>query len=238
MEQLNDIVGKNLKIYQDDEFFKFSLESVLLPNFVQINKRHKNILDLCSGNCPIPLILSLKTNAHIYAVEIQKEIYKLGLKSINVNNKEKQITLINEDVSNLKEKFSSDTFDIITVNPPYFKILEKSLTNKNNVKKIARHESKLTLEKLLDVSFYLLKTNGYFYMVHRTERLVEIIETLKKHHLTPKEIAFIYPNEEKESKLFMIKAVKNGRFGMKVLSPIFIHNRDGTYKEEIRKIFE
>ena len=96
MVVLNDIVGKNLKIYQDDDYFKFSLESVLLPNFVNINLRDKKILDLCSGNCPIPLILSLKTKAHIYAVELQKEVYELGIKSININNKQEQITLSNQ----------------------------------------------------------------------------------------------------------------------------------------------
>ena len=238
MEQLNDIVGKNLKIYQDDDFFKFSLESVLLPNFVKVNLRDKMIIDLCSGNCPVPLILSLKTKAKIYAVELQKEIYKLGKKSIEINNKQNQITLINEDVCNLKEKFNADTFDIVTVNPPYFKILEHSLVNKNNIKMVARHESKLTLDKLIEIAFYLLKTNGSFYMVHRTERLIEIIEILKKNHLTPKEIQFIYPMESKESKLFMIKAVKNGKEGLKVQDGIYIHNSDGSYREEIKKIFE
>ena len=174
MEQLNDIVGKNLKIYQNDDYFKFSLESVLLPNFVKINLRDKNIIDLCSGNCPIPLILSLKTKANIYAVELQKEVYELGNKSIKINKKEEQITLINDDICNLKKKFLPDTFDIVTVNPPYFKMLEKSLTNQNEIKKVARHESNLTLDKLFSIAFYLLKTNGSFYMVHRNERLIEI----------------------------------------------------------------
>ena len=238
MERINDIVGKDLKIYQNDDYFKFSLESVLLPHFVKINLRDKNIIDLCSGNCPIPLILSLKTKANIYAVELQKEVYELGLKSIKINNKENQIKLINDDVCNLKKKFSSDTFDIVTVNPPYFKVLENSLTNQNEIKSVARHESKLTLDNLLNIAFYLLKTNGSFYMVHRTERLIEILDLLKHYHLIPKEIKFIYPKEETESKLFMIKAVKNGNNGLKIDSPIYIHNEDGTYKEEIKKIFE
>ena len=238
MERINDIVGKNLKIYQNDDYFKFSLESVLLPHFVKINLRDKNIIDLCSGNCPIPLILSLKTKANIYAVELQKEVYELGLKSIKINKKEEQIKLINDDVCNLKNIFSSDTFDIVTVNPPYFKVLENSLTNQNEIKSVARHESKLTLDNLLNIAFYLLKTNGSFYMVHRTERLIEILDLLKHYHLIPKEIKFIYPKEEAESKLFMIKAVKNGNNGLKIDSPIYIHNNDGTYKEEIKKIFE
>ena len=238
MEVINDIVGKNLRIYQDDDFFKFSLESVLLPNFVKIRLRDKKILDLCSGNCPIPLILSKKTNIPIYAVELQKEVYDLGIKSIKLNSKENQITLLNEDVLNLKNVFKGDTFDLITVNPPYFKNLERSLKNKNEIKATARHENNLTLDELLKISSFLLKENGNFYMVHRTERLIEILDNLKKYNLTPKTIQFIYPNINKESKLFMIKAMKGAKEGLKVIDGIYIHNEDGSYRDEIKEMFE
>ncbi len=238
MEVINDIVGKNLKIYQDDSYFKFSLESVILPHFVEIRPKDKKILDLCSGNCPIPLILTTKTKLPIIAVELQKEVYELGVKSIKLNHKEDQITLLNEDVLNLKEIFSGDTFDIITVNPPYFKNLDTSLKNKNNIKATARHENNLTLENLLKVSSYLLKENGNFYMVHRTERLIEILDELKRNNLMPKCIQFIYPSELKESKLFMIKASKGGKSGLKVIDGIYIHDKNGNYREEIKKIFE
>ncbi len=238
MRVLNDIVGKNLKIYQDDDFFKFSLESILLPNFVKVNLRDKMILDLCSGNAPIPLLLSLKTNAHIYGVELQEEVYKLGLDSIKINNKESQITFLNKDVKDLKDTFKGDTFDIITVNPPYFKVLDKSLENKNQIKATARHENSLTLDELCKIALYLLKDNAKFYMVHRTERLVEILDTLRKYRLVPKEIQFIFPYKDKESKLFMIMAVKNGKSGMKVLDSIYVHNEDLTYKDEILEIFK
>jgi len=238
MEVINDIVGKNLKIYQNDDYFKFSLESVLLPNFVNVKLRDKMIIDLCSGNCPIPLILSLKTKAKIYAVELQKEIYDLGIKSIKINNKENQIELLNEDVLNLKNKFKSDTFDILTVNPPYFKVLDNSLVNTNITKATARHEKSLSLDSLLEISFYLLKTNGSLYMVHRTERLIEILDLLKSYHLTPKELEFIYPKDNSSSKLFMIKAVKYGKEGITVKNGIYVHNSDGSYKEDIKRIFE
>lgn len=238
MEVLNDIVGKNLKIYQDDDYFKFSLESVLLPEFVDINLRDKKILDLCTGNAPIPLILSQKTKNEIIGVELQKEIYELALKSVKINNLDKQITILNEDVKNLNNIFKGDTFDIITVNPPYFKIEEKSFLNENETKKNARHESSLTLDELLKMSNYLLKTNGSFYMVHRTERLIEIIEKLKHYKFEPKKIRFINSFEGKESRLFLIKATKNGKPGLKVLDNLYIYNQDLTYKEEILKLFE
>jgi len=238
MKVVNDLVGLNLKIYQDDEFFKFSLESVLLPNFVNVNLRDKMILDLCTGNAPIPLVLSTKTKAKIYGVELQKEVFNLAVDSVKLNQKENQIEILNEDVKNLKNIFKGDTFDIITVNPPYFKVSDTSIRNENNTKSVARHEMELTLDELLKMASFLLKNNGYFYMVHRTERLIEILEKLKKYRLIPKKIQFIYKNEQSSSKLFLISASKNGNDGLKVLEPLFIHNEDGTYKKEIQEIFE
>ena len=237
MEVLNDLVGKNLKIYQDDDYFKFSLESILLPNFVTINLRDQKILDLCSGNAPIPLVLSTKTKKKIIGVELQKEIFTLAKKSIEINHLEDQITILNEDVKNLKNIFEGDTFDIITVNPPYFKTSGNSYLNNNEIKTNARHEKSLTLEELIKIVKYLLKNTGSFYMVHRTERLIEIIDLLKSNNLMPKKIQFIYPKKDSSSKLFMIKAVKNGKNGLEVMDSLYIHNEDGSYQKEILEIF-
>ena len=238
MERINDLVGySNLKIVQNDDWFKFSLESVLLPYFVKVNLRYKNILDLCTGNAPIPIILSIKTKANIVGVEIQKDIYELAKKTIELNNLEKQITIINDDLLNLKYKYSGDNFDLITVNPPYFKNNEFNKKNRDIHKSIARHEGNTTLEDIIKTSVYLLKNNGHFAMVHRTERFFEIIELLKKHNLVPKRVQFIYPKENKASNLFMIECIKNGKNIVKFENPLFIHNNDGTYKDEIKKIF-
>ncbi len=238
MKTLNDLVGyDNLKIYQEENWFRFSLESILLPNFVTINLRDQNIIDLCTGNAPIPLVLSTRTKAKIYGVEIQEEVYKLGLDSVLYNRLENQITLINDDVNNLKKHFETEYFDVITVNPPYFKYLDNSIINSDNHKTLARHEKSLTLEEIVKISRYLLKNNGRLAMVHRTERLLEVLEILKKNNLIPKKLQFIYPNYHKESKLFMVEAVKNGKNGLKLLEPLYIHNDDGSYRDEILKIF-
>ena len=239
MKVLNDLVGyENLKIYQEENWFRFSLESVLLPNFVTINLKDKNIIDLCTGNAPIPLILSLRTKARIYGIEIQKDIYNLGMDSVLYNKLEDQITLINDDVNNLKDHFPNEYFDIITVNPPYFKYSDTSNVNADNHKTVARHEKDLNLEEIVKISRYLLKNNGRLAMVHRTERLIEILFTLKNNGLVPKKMQFIYPNDNKESKLFMVEAVKNGNDTLKLLPPLYVHNEDGSYKEEILKIFK
>ena len=104
MDRINDLLEiNNLKIFQNDDWFKFSLESVLLPNFVTINLRCKKILDLCTGNAPIPLILSTKTNAKIIGVEIQKDVCDLANKSIQINHLEKQISIINDNLYSISK---------------------------------------------------------------------------------------------------------------------------------------
>ena len=238
MERTNDLVGyKNLKIVQNNDWFKFSLESVLLPCFVIINKNTNNILDLCTGNAPIPLVLSTKTKAKIYGVEIQKDVYELAKKSVDINNLSKQIEIINDDVKNLSNKFESDTFDIITCNPPYFKDVDTSKKNDDIHKIIARHEVSLNMDDIAKVVRKLLKNDGKFYLVHRTERFLELTNLLMSYNIMPKRVRFIYPKEDSESNLFMLEAVKNGKVGLKLESPLYVHNNDGSYKDEILKMF-
>ena len=135
MQVINDLLGYNkLKIYQDTDMFNFSLDSVLLPNFITLNKDTKNILDIGTGNAPIPLILSTKTKAKIIGVEIQKEVSILAKKSVEINNLQDQITIINDDINILKDRLPINYFDIITCNPPFFKINKESKLNKNDYK--------------------------------------------------------------------------------------------------------
>ena len=236
---LNDLVGfKNMKIYQDTDWFSFSLDSVLLPNFVTLNKKINIIMDLCSGNAPIPLILSTKTDAKIIGVEVQEDVYNLGKMSIEYNNLSDKIEFLNEDIKNLKTLYNGDSVDVITCNPPYFKYNEDSNVNDDIHKVIARHEKMINLEEIVDISHYLLKNNGVLAMVHRTDRLIEIISLFKKYGLEPKKIRFIYPKENSESNLILIEGRKNGQVGLKVLSPLYVHNNDGSYREELLKMFE
>lgn len=228
----------NKIIYQNDEWFLFSLDSLLLANFVDLRKSDKNILDLCTGNAPIPMFLSMKTSAHIIGVEIQKEIYDLGKKSIKENKMDNQIKLINIDIKDLIKRFEMDSFDVITCNPPYFKVFNNKMLNENENKMIARHEIKCNLEDILSISKKLLKTGGTFSMVHTPDRLIEIILLMKKYNIEPKKIQFVYPNENKNANILLIEGIKNGKLGLKILKPLYVHNADNSYKEEIKKMFQ
>ena len=226
-----------MKIIQNPEWFSFSIDSVLLPRFVTINKDTKNILDIGTGNAPIPLILSTRTKSKIFGIEIQKDIYDLAQESIEMNDLQDQIKLINDDVHNIDQYFKYGFFDVIVSNPPYFKLQEKSKINEDIHKTIARHELKIDLEDIIRISSLYLKNGGLLAIVHRSDRLIELISLFKKYNIEPKKIQLIYPKFGEESNIVLIEGKKGANPGLKIMPSIIAHNNDGTYSEEVLKYF-
>lgn len=228
--------GDNI-IYQDADGFLFSLDSVLLANFVTIKLTDKKIIDLCSGNAPVLMLMSFRTKAQIFGVELQKEIYDIGVKSIVENGMSKQVTLYNMDVKDISNNFDCSSFDVVTCNPPYFKVNNDKYINNNDKKAIARHEIMISLEDVIKCGSFLLKNGGTFAMVHRPSRLMEIINLMKKYQIEIKKMQFVYPKVGKECNIVLIEGVKNGKCGLKILEPLIVHEDNGNYTSEIRKMF-
>lgn len=205
MTTINDLFDYGLKIYQDTDYFKFSLDSILLAEFVKFYRNDK-ILDICTGNAPIPLILTTKDSSlKIDGIEIQKEVYSLATNSIQINGLEDRIHLYNEDAKTIKLK---DKYDIVTCNPPYFKVLPSSEKNASEVKRIARHEVHITLSDVIDIAKQHLKETGTFYLVHRAERFLEATSMLEEAGFGIRDIAFIFTKKDKKAEFFLIEASK------------------------------
>ena len=239
MKTINYLLGyKNLKIVQDTEMFNFSLDSVLLPNFVTLNKKVKKILDIGCGNAPIPLILSTKCSAKITGVEIQKDVYDMAIESVKINNLQDRIKIVNDDINEFYKKCETDTYDVITCNPPFFKYVETSNINKNEYKTIARHELKFNINQLFLIAKKILKNDGSIAIVHRPERLIEIVFEMKKNNIEPKRLQFIYPKHDSKANIMLIEGVKNGKPGLKILEPIYTHEENGDYTIQVKKFFE
>lgn len=238
MKVINDLIGyEGMKVVQNTDWFSFSLDSVLLPRFVTIRKSTKKILDIGTGTAPIPLILSTRTTAMIYGIEIQKDIYKLAEETVQINKLENQIKIINDDVKKIDQYFEYGFFDIIVSNPPFFSIYEKTRKNDDIHKTIARHEVKLNIEDILKISSVYLKNGGTLAIVHRSDRLIEIIEKFRKYKIEPKKIQLIYPKKGYDSNIVLIEGRKNGNPGLKILPPIIAHNEDGSYSDDVLKYF-
>lgn len=223
MKVINDLFDyKNFKIVQDDQTFKFSLDSILLAEFVDNVDKSFKILDLCSGNASVSLILSHYYSNPIVSFEIQNKIYAYAVESVHLNNKQNQITIINDDVKNIKNYFPGNNFEIIVANPPYFKYQSDSIVNKYPEKTIARHEILLKLEDLFQIVSYSLKEGGCFYLVHLPERLEEILFLCEKYKLIAKKIQFVYTKNDKNANIVLIKCVKGAKNSLVVSSPLFI----------------
>jgi len=239
-EVINDILGYDgLKIIQDKDKFNFSLDSTLLANFVDIKKGDVKILDIGTGNGFIPLFLSLKTKSQIIGIDIQPELVVLAKRSVELNNLISQIHIYNEDAKEYYKKVGVSSFDVIVSNPPYFPYIESSRTNRTDFLTIARHEVNLTIDELVDSVKKLLKDNGTFYLVHRTERLIDIIEALRKNNFELKTLQFVFSKKSStESQLVLIKCKKTKRKGgLKILQPLYVHKENGEYTDEVLRIF-
>ena len=162
----------------------------------------------------------------------------MAVDSVKLNKKQEQINIINKDINDYYKEIETDTFDVITCNPPFFKYIETSNINKNDYKTIARHEVKLNLQDLFNIAKKLLKNNGVIAIVHRPERLVEITEEMKKNNIEPKKVQFVYPKKNMEANIMLIEGSKNGKPGLKILPPLYTHLDNGDYTEEVKKYFE
>lgn len=222
MKEINDLYDYGYKIVQKSDYFKFSLDSMLLANFVNINMADSKLLDFCTGNCPIPIILS-NSIKNIVAFEVQKEIYELGDESLTLNNIN-NVKLINDDIKNIGNYYEEGYFDIITCNPPYFKVIDSSRINDNCVKAIARHEILIKLEDIVSLAYKFLRDKGKLYIVYRPDRLMELLKLFDKYKFGVKKLQCCYNNSDSLSSMILIEAMKNGHDDLKILAPLYTEN--------------
>jgi len=151
---------KNMKIIQRNDFQNFTLDSVLLADFVKINRKTKKILDIGTGCGIITLLLAQRSKAQITGIELQKIIAEIAIRNINSNKFENQVKIINEDIKNYKDIFNRDEFDTIVTNPPYFEFTG-DISQTNNLEQLAnaRHNINLTLEEIIKIFTDLDKQN-------------------------------------------------------------------------------
>lgn len=236
-EKIEDLQFKNLKIIQNKTGFCFGTDSILLSDFAKEIKKEARVIDLGTGTGIIATLLCGKTELkEIIGVEIQKEVYEMAQKSIQLNQLENKFKILNEDILNLNKILEKNTFDAIVTNPPYKK-KDTGIKNEEEKKIISRHETTASLEDFIRISKDLLKDKGEFYMVNRPDRLVDILNIMRKYQIEPKIMRFVYSNKNSEPKLILVKGIKNAKPFLKVQNNLYIYDENDEYTEEIKKIY-
>lgn len=235
-ETLDDLQLKNLYVIQKKEGFRFGIDAVLLANFAQV-KRGNKVIDLCSGTGIIPFIIAGKTEASsITGIEIQEEMVEMAKRSVQFNKLEHRINFINGDLRNLELLKKLPKADVVTVNPPY-KLANSGIVNPEDKMAIARHEICCTLEDVIIACRILLNDNKRMYMIHRPDRLADILTLMRKHKIEPKRIQMIHPNTKKAPNIVLVEGQRDGGAFLKWEPPIFVYDEYGNYSEQINKIY-
>lgn len=243
-ERIDELGIEKLKVIQNKDYFCFGMDSVLLANFVESNQKKNVILDFCSGSGVISFIIhGKKKYQKILAVELQKEMFGLLEKNIQRNHLENQILAYQENIKNVKairnqmiQQIGKESADIIVCNPPY-KTVGTGIQNENIVNYIARYEVECKLEDIFFSASKLLKSRGKLYLVHKPERLVDLLSLARKYQLEAKRIKFVYPTLKKVASIVLIEYVKDGGNEAKVLEPLIEYDNEFHYTDEIYQIY-
>lgn len=236
-ERLDDLQRGGLRIIQSGRHFAFSIDAVLLAHFASIRSRG-TVVDLGTGSGVIPLLLSHRSpHARITGIELAPEVADMANRSILTNGLGDRISVIQGDLRHIRKLMPAGTADLVTSNPPYMPLGtgEISLTE---AQQMARHEVTCRLEDVLAAAAWLLRTGGKFALVHRPERLGDIMAALRGYRLEAKRLRLAHPLADRKASMVLLEAVKNARPGLTVEPPIYIHNPDGTYTGTIQTLYE
>ena len=236
-ERIDDLQIKNLKIIQDTAGFCFGIDSILLSDFAKKIKRGAKVIDLGTGTGIISIILSAKTElSNIIGIEIQPKVAEMAQRSVILNGLQDKINIINTDIRKLDDILPVGKYDAIVTNPPYMKE-NTGLVNENSAKLISRHEVECKLEDIARISYKMLKHNGEIYMVHRPDRLVDIMEIFRRYKLEIKDLRLVYPHKKTNANLVLVRAKKEANSFLKIHEPLYVYKENGEYDDEILKIY-
>ncbi len=234
-ERLDDLMFRGRKIIQNTEEFCFSLDAVLLAHFPRIHKKDR-VLELGTGTGVIPLLIA-DLAAKVEAVEISPVMADLAQRNMELNQLADKVAVRQGDYRSIEELYRPESFDLVLANPPYRPVGEGQLSKLSGVAR-ARHEVTATLKDVVRAARWALRFGGHFAMVHLPERLGEIIVALHEAQMEVKRLQMVQPKEGKAPNMMLLEAVVGAApGGLKVLPPLIVHEADGGYTEEIKKIY-
>jgi tRNA1Val (adenine37-N6)-methyltransferase len=224
-ETLDTFLNRKLQILQKKKGYRFSLDAILISQFVRIRKNER-VIDLGTGCGILPLLLSYGTKAHSFVgVEIQKGLAECARKNVVLNHLDGRISILRQDFRKLRGTFPPGSFDVVLSNPPYRRYRSGRI-NPSVEKAVARHEIKGTLEDLIAVASYLLPTKGRCYVIFPALRTVDLFVALREGKLEPKRLQFVHPRIEEEAKFILTESVKTSGVELKIMNPLILHESD------------
>lgn len=235
-EKIEDLNLKGYKIIQTKDGFCFGSDAVLLAKFASF-KKGSRVLDLCTGTGIIPVLSWARHSlSQIDAVEIMPNVASMAQRTMMLNNLSDKIRVINADLKDAVEIFGKRQFDAVTCNPPYMPVGD-GIVNPNDYLAVARHEICCTLDDVVRVSADLLKSHGKLFMVHRADRLCDVITTFRKYSIEPKRLSMVQPNSKSAPNLILVEGSLYGKIQLTITKPVCMYDDFGNYIQQITDNF-
>ncbi|MBR5535308.1 MAG: tRNA1(Val) (adenine(37)-N6)-methyltransferase [Clostridia bacterium] len=231
-EKIEDLNMGGYKIIQTKDGFCFGSDAVLLSKFA-VFKKGDRVLDLCTGTGIIPVLCWARNSlSSIDAVEIVPSVASMAERTMKLNNLSDKIRVVNADLKNCVEIYGKRRFDAVTCNPPYMNKGGGLVNPKDNLA-VARHEIMCTLDDVVRISADMLKPHGKLFMVHRADRLCDVITTFRKYSIEPKRLSMVQPNSKGAPNIILIEGALYGKSQLKITPPVCMYDDDGCYIQQI-----
>ncbi|MBP8819643.1 MAG: tRNA1(Val) (adenine(37)-N6)-methyltransferase [Syntrophomonadaceae bacterium] len=235
-ETLDDLIIGGYKLIQPRQGYRFSIDAVLLAHFPDL-KKVKQAVDLGCGNGVISLLLSARSaTIKVTGIEIQEAMVKRAQRSVEYNLLQEQVEIIRGDLQEIEKCLPAASTDLVLSNPPFWS-REEGHISKNPEDACARHEIAMDLTGLIRAAAYLLRPGGSFCLIHRAERLTDIVNICTAHKLAPVRLRTVHSFWQDESKLILLEAQKREQGRLKIMPPLVIYNKPGEYSEEINRLY-
>lgn len=233
--RLDDLQYEGLMLYQYPDLYCFTSDAVLLANLCRV-KKGDIVVDFGTGSGIIAVLLAKKTLCEkVYGVEKQSIMCSLAMRNAEYNNLQEKIEIINEDIQNIAHVLRKESVNVVVCNPPYFKEGSGDKREREEIA-LSRHESSCNLEGIIKSASDILKYGGALYMVHKVERMAEVLTSMSNNNLEPKNIKLIRPKASKGADVFIVEGRKYGKSGLKI-EDIIVYNEDGSMTEKAQKLY-
>lgn len=230
-----DFVNDKLKLIQETDGLTFGTDALLLAGY--INGKYKHGCEFGSGSGIISMLLLTREKIDsAIALEVQEEYARLSSRNAELNELSDRMRVVHSDVREYKSAFE---FDIVYTNPPYMKT-SSGRSNTLEKKNIARHEVCGDIYDFCESARKMLKFGGCFAAVYRPDRLIDLIDAMRKSRIEPKRTTFVHADTESEPSMALIEGKAGGRCGLTVTKPLIIYadKSHHTYSEDMNYIME
>ena len=236
MEHWEALTPGGYRFGYNDVLFRPGTDTFLLSSLPRL-KAGLRVCDLGCGTGLLGLLLlQRQPSLSVTGLDIQPDAIRLARQAAAENQLENRLTFHEADLRQAAALFPTGSFDLVVCNPPYYPPAAGALAA-DGARRAARAEVCCTLADICRSAAYLLRWGGSFCLVHKPERLADVICLLREAALEPKRLRLVCADAGAAPSLLLIEGRRGGRPGLSLEPPLILRQPDGTPTAEVESIY-